>query len=107
MSVALALAWGVLIIAGFYLIVVRPQRRRNLQHQSLVSTLAVGDEVVTYGGFIGTVTGINAEENILELQLAPNVKVNVIRDAIARKVVHSPSDDAANESSSADSETNR
>jgi len=97
MSVALALGWGLLIIAAFYLVVVRPQRRRNLQHQALVSGLAEGDEVVTYGGFIGTITGINAEENILELQLAPGTKVNVIRDAIARKVVR-PAPDGAERS---------
>jgi preprotein translocase subunit YajC len=88
------LFYAVVLLAGFYLLVVRPQRKRNLAHQALVDSLAVGDDVVTVGGFIGRITGIDAQEHLLELELSPGTRVNVVREAIARKVLHQTDGDA-------------
>jgi preprotein translocase subunit YajC len=49
------------ILAIFYFILIVPQRRQLKEHQSLVSALQKGDEVVTAGGLIGEITGIKDE----------------------------------------------
>jgi preprotein translocase subunit YajC len=49
------------ILAIFYFILIVPQRRQLKEHQSLVSALQKGDQVVTAGGLIGEITGIKDE----------------------------------------------
>lgn len=94
MSAGIAIAWALLIVLGFYLLVVRPQRRRNLEHQALVRSLEVGDEVVTVGGIVGHITEVDRQQNLLEVEIAPGTRVTVLRDAVARKVVHHHPGDA-------------
>ncbi len=67
----------------FYFFLVRPQQRRVRQHSNLVTSLEVGNEVVTAGGVVGNITQIN-ERDVL-LQVAPNVELRVVKGAIAQK----------------------
>ena len=65
----------VLIIAVFYMLLIRPQQKRQRQLQETISQLKVGDRVVTTGGVIGTITTVrdasflirSAEKSILEI----------------------------------------
>jgi len=74
-----------IIIVAFvvlYLVVVRPQRRRqNQQQQQRLGELRVGDEVLTAGGIYGTV--LEFDEDQVTVEIAPKVKVQVARRAIA------------------------
>ncbi|HEU5002825.1 MAG TPA: preprotein translocase subunit YajC [Actinomycetota bacterium] len=79
---------GALLVV-FYLLLVRPQRRRLRQHQDLVSTLEPGDEVVTIGGIIGYIQGI--DEDAVRLDIADGCTIRVVKQAIARKVEDEPS----------------
>lgn len=74
-----------LIAAVFYLLLIRPQQRKAKQHQELVSSVGVGDRVVTIGGIHGTVESIDDDTMLLEI--APGTSITLIRAAIARKVV--------------------
>lgn len=78
---------GALLVV-FYLLLVRPQRRRLRQHQDLVSTLEPGDEVVTIGGIIGYVQGI--DEDAVRLDIADGCTIRVVKQAIARKADDAP-----------------
>jgi len=49
------------ILAVFYFILVVPQRRQLKEHQNLVNALQKGDQVVTAGGLIGQITGIDED----------------------------------------------
>jgi preprotein translocase subunit YajC len=69
----------ILIIMWFLLI--RPQRRRQLESQRLVDSLAVGQEIVTAGGLYGTITQL--EEDEAHLEIASGVEVRVAKRAIA------------------------
>jgi len=65
----------VLIIGVFYMLMIRPQQKRQRQLQETISSLKVGDRVVTNGGIIGTITTVrdssffirSADKSILEV----------------------------------------
>lgn len=65
----------VLIIAVFYMLLIRPQQKRQKQLQETISQLKIGDRIVTTGGVIGTITTVrdtsffirSADKSILEI----------------------------------------
>lgn len=73
-----------LLIAIFYFMLIRPQKRRVEEHRRLVEAVGVGDEVVTIGGIYGTVTSVGDEE--IALQISDGVTVRFVRSAIARRI---------------------
>lgn len=68
------------MVGLMWLLVIRPQRRRTTEHASMVSTLSVGDEIVTAGGLYGRITGMDAD--VLTVEIAPDITVRVARGAI-------------------------
>jgi len=72
----------VLIFVIFYLLLIRPQQKRAKQHKAMVAGLAKGDEVVTNGGVLGKVTGV--DDNFATVEIADGVRVKVQRMAIAQ-----------------------
>jgi preprotein translocase subunit YajC len=76
---------GLLIIlilfALFWLLLIRPQRRRAQAQSRLIANLEVGDEIVTAGGLYGTIVGLGDEE--LMVEIAPGTHVRVARRAVA------------------------
>ena len=73
-----------ILVAAFFFLVVRPQRRQISAHRALVAGLNVGDEVITTGGIVGTIRTLDDE--IVELEIAPSVVVRIARAAITRQV---------------------
>jgi preprotein translocase subunit YajC len=86
-----AIAWFVLLAAVFFFLVVRPQRRQIAAHRALVSSLRVGDEVITAGGLYGTIRALRDET--IELEVADGIVVRMARGAIARPVEPTPPTD--------------
>ena len=76
----------------FWLFIVRPQRRRLQEQRQLHESVAVGDEIVTMGGLLGHVRGINDDDDTLLLEIAPETTVRVARRGVAA-VIH-PEDPA-------------
>lgn len=72
----------VAIFAIMYFLILRPQQRRAKEQKALVQGARRGDVVVTSGGLIGKVTKAT-DENEVELELAPNVRVRLARSGIA------------------------
>jgi preprotein translocase subunit YajC len=73
-----------LIVVAFlflYFILVRPQKRRQLQQQRMLNELQIGDEVVTAGGIYGEITGL--DDGDVTVRIAPALEVRVARRAIA------------------------
>jgi preprotein translocase subunit YajC len=71
----------VLIFVVFYLLVIRPQRKQQLQRERMIAALKKGDRVVTTGGIHATVAAV--EDDTLILKVAENTKIRVARSAIA------------------------
>ena len=82
------------LIAVFYFLLIRPQKRRVEQHRQLISSVDVGDEIVTIGGLYGTVTAIGDDD--FELEPSPGTRLRFVKSAIARRITEDlePSDDA-------------
>jgi preprotein translocase subunit YajC len=68
----------------FYFILIRPQVKRQKEHQSLLSKLGKGDEVITRGGVIGKITGVT-DDGVLVLELQEKVRVRVPRAYVEGK----------------------
>ncbi len=73
----------ILIFLIMYFLLIRPQQRKLKEHQAMVSALRRGDQVVTQGGLIGKVTKVKDEVNEIEVEIAPNVNVRVVRSTVA------------------------
>ncbi|HEY7708252.1 MAG TPA: preprotein translocase subunit YajC [Gaiellaceae bacterium] len=68
----------------FWFLLIRPQRRRQSDHQAMISTLSTGDEIVTAGGIFGTVRTI--ADNHVVLEIAPGTEIRVAKEAVANIV---------------------
>lgn len=56
----------IVIIAIFYFLLIRPQRKREKETQNMLSAIKVGDKITTIGGMVGTITKIKDEKVIFE-----------------------------------------
>ncbi len=74
----------VVMFGIFYFILIRPQVKKQKEHQAMLSKLGKGDEVITRGGVIGKITGIT-DDNVLVLELQEKVRVRVPRAYIEGK----------------------
>lgn len=71
----------VLILAVFYLLIIRPQNKRLSNHRAMIGALQRGDTVVTGGGLIATVKKIISDDEVA-LELADGVQVRAVRSTI-------------------------
>ena len=76
----------ILIILIFYLLLIRPQAKRQKQHQAMLQQLKKGDKIVTSGGMHGVIVGIKENTNVLIVKVADKVKVEIERSSIAKHV---------------------
>ena len=74
----------VMIMAVFYFLLIRPQRRRQREAVALQSAIEVGDEIMTTSGLYGFITSFDGD--IAWLEIDDNVQIRVARQAIQRKV---------------------
>jgi preprotein translocase subunit YajC len=70
-----------LIIGIMYFLMIRPQQRRLKDHRDMVAGIRRGDTIVTSGGIIGKVTKV--EDNELQVEIADNVKIKLLRSTIS------------------------
>jgi preprotein translocase subunit YajC len=73
----------ILIFVVFWFLMIRPQQKRMKEHRALVASLKKNDRVVTNGGILGVVTKAVDGENDVEVEIAPSVRVRVVRSAVA------------------------
>ena len=83
----------VFIVVIFWLLIIRPQMKRNKQHRELVSNLEVGDEVVSAGGLLGRITEVG--ENFIQVELADGVTVKMQKSSVGQVVPKGTFDSAA------------
>jgi len=75
-----------LIIPIFYLFLIRPQQKKQKEHQKMLAELKRGDKVVTNSGIIGNIWGINEKDNVIVLKVGEETKIEFLRTAIAGKL---------------------
>lgn len=70
----------VFIFVIFYFLLIRPQQKRQKEHQKLITAIQTGDRVVTNAGIHGTIT--NLKDKTVIVRVADNVKIEFDRSAI-------------------------
>jgi preprotein translocase subunit YajC len=70
----------VLLVLVWFLLI-RPQRRRQVEAQRMIQQLEVGKEIVTAGGLYGTITAV--EDSELRVEIADGVEVRIAKRAVA------------------------
>ena len=69
------------LLVGMWFLLIRPQRRRQMEAQRLLQSLSVGKEIVTAGGLYGTITALDDDE--ARVKIADGVEVRIAKRAIA------------------------
>ena len=88
MSSATQFAPLLLIFGVFYFLLIRPQQQKQKEMKAMLSNLKRNDKVITGGGIVGVVSKPPADDTReIEVEIAPGVKVIVLRETIASVVV--------------------
>lgn len=71
----------IVIFAIFYLLLIRPQQKRQKEHQQLISDLKKNDEIITVGGMHGTI--VNVKDKTFILRVDENARIEVEKSSVA------------------------
>jgi preprotein translocase subunit YajC len=85
----------VLLVLMWFMLI-RPQRRRQLDAQRMVNSLEVGKEIVTAGGLYGRVTALEHDE--VRMEIADGIEVRIAKRAVAAIVSEDEDEDEDEES---------
>jgi preprotein translocase subunit YajC len=80
------LVWMGLLFVIMYLLLIRPQRKKQKEHDRLLGELRKGDKVVTTGGMFGTIFAIDDERNRVVLKIGDDTKMEFLKSSIAGRV---------------------
>lgn len=69
---------GMIVI--FWFLIIRPQMKRQKEHQQKISALKKGDQVVTAGGLVGKV--VKVDDTYADIELAQGVRVKAVKSTI-------------------------
>ncbi len=72
----------ILIVGIIYLLIMRPQQKKQKEHQQMLRNLKKGDRVVTMSGIYGTVA--NLDEKIVLLQVDERAKIKISRQSVSQ-----------------------
>ena len=72
-----------LFVIIFYFLIIRPQKKKQRKHDDMLGSIRRGDQVVSAGGFFGTVKEVKDDSFIVEI--AEGVKVRVLKGSISMK----------------------
>jgi preprotein translocase subunit YajC len=73
----------ILIFAIMYFLLIRPQQKKMKDLKAMIDAVRKGDQVITGGGIVGKVTKVG-EDNMVEVEIATGVKVQVIKSTITQ-----------------------
>ncbi len=86
----------VLLLVFVWILLIRPQRRRQIAQQAMLDHIEVGNEILTVGGVFATVEAIHDEE--LQVEIAPGTSVRLDKRAVAAVIpVQEPEEEAEEE----------
>lgn len=81
-SLPFTIIWIVLMVAVFYFLMIRPQKKQQKAQEALLSTIADGDSVLTTSGFYGVVIDVMEEVVIVEFGNNKNCRIPMKKSAI-------------------------
>ncbi|MCL4705187.1 preprotein translocase subunit YajC [bacterium] len=81
----MGLMFGLMLLVMYFLMI-RPQMKLKKQHQQMLNSLQKGDQVLTNSGIYGKIVGIKEKEQVIVLQIAKSVDIEIARSHIGRKI---------------------
>jgi preprotein translocase subunit YajC len=75
----------VVIFGMFYFVMIRPQRKRQKEHQEMMEGLHRGDKVITAGGIYGTVESVSEDSVVIKVESGTTMRVNKASVALRRE----------------------
>ncbi|MGD9115945.1 MAG: preprotein translocase subunit YajC [Dehalococcoidia bacterium] len=75
----------VLIFAMFYFLMIRPQRKRQKEHQQMMEELQKGDKVITAGGIYGTIESVSEDTILIKVESGATMRVAKSSVALKRE----------------------
>jgi len=66
-----------------YFLMIRPQQKKQKEHQEMLKKLKAGDRIMTTSGILGKVTYVDPEEKTVRVEVAPRVEIEFVRNAVA------------------------
>jgi len=73
----------ILIFLVFYFLLIRPRQKKLKEHQNVLGALKNGDKICTNGGIFGVVKSIDTKENNVEIEIANNVIIKILKQSIS------------------------
>ena len=83
MGLGFTIVWLVVLVGIMYFLMVRPQKKEQKRIQAMLNDMAVGDSVVTTGGFYGVIIDMTDEDVIVEFGNNKNCRIPMRKQAIA------------------------
>lgn len=83
----------VLVFVVFWFLLLRPQQQAQKALKTQLAALKRNDRVVTSGGIVATVVKVRDGAREIEVEIAPNVRVTVLRETISSVYVPTPAND--------------
>jgi preprotein translocase subunit YajC len=74
-----------IVMAAAYFSLIKPQLKRIKESKKLLSSLEIGDKIVTSGGLIGTITLLDGAD-IAEIEVSQGVRLRIMRSAIENQL---------------------
>ncbi len=81
-SIGFTLVWIIVLFAIMYFMMIRPQRKEQKKTQAMLSSMEVGDSVVTTSGFYGVIIDMTDEDVIVEFGNNKNCRIPMRKQAI-------------------------
>ena len=72
----------ILILGVFWFLIIRPQQKKQKEHQRMVASLCKGDKIVTNGGIFGTIVKVGGDR--LTLEIASKIQIQLERHQVSR-----------------------
>jgi preprotein translocase subunit YajC len=92
----------VLVLAVSYVVLIRPQRQRQAEHQLAIENAEVGDEILTTGGIYGTIMEADGDDIVVDLAPSGGMPVHMTRRGIAVVLPPEGEEEADEEAEDAD-----
>jgi len=93
-SIVMQLLPLLLIFVVFYFLLIRPQQKKMKEHKAMLTSLKRGDRVITSGGILGEIKLVKDNSDEVEVEIAPNVRVTIVRGTIGSVIRPEAANDA-------------
>lgn len=73
----------IIMFVAMYFLLMRPQMKKQKEHQKMVKEIKRGDKVILTSGIIGTIVKMEEETQLMQVEIAHNVKVRMLKSSIS------------------------